>query len=86
MITTLHFKYGFAYKGIIFGWYKKKLYRLPYIKYKRSYQLKEIPSYVFKSTVVFNICREKKTLNKLKFLTEEINKNINVIKEPQCPF
>lgn len=86
MITTMHFKYGFVYKNIIFGWHKKKLYRLPYIKDRRSYSLKEIPSYVFKSTVVFNVLREKKTINKLKLLTEEINKNINVISEDECPF
>lgn len=82
----MYFKYGFTYKGVIFGWYKKKLYKLPYIKDKRSYGLKEIPSYVFKSTVVFNVLREKKTINKLKELTVEINKSINITDKNECPF
>lgn len=86
MITTIHFKYGFVYKGVTYGWYKKKLYKLPYVKNKRNYVLKEIPSYVFKSTVVFNVCRAKKTINKLEELTEEINKSINIIIKDECPF
>lgn len=82
----LHFKYGFAYKGVTYGWNNKKLYRLPYLKNKRSYALKEIPFYCFKSTIVYNIQRTKLTINKLKFITAEIDFSIEVIYEQECPF
>ena len=71
-ITTLY-KFGFEYKNVLYGWKDKKLYKLPYTLNKRSYQLKEIPCYCFKSTMLYNIQREKLTINKLKLLTKEIN-------------
>ena len=84
-ITTLY-KYGFEYKGVLYGWKNKKLYKLPYIKNKRSYTLKEIPFYCFKTTLVANIQRTKMTLNKLKFLTKEINIEVAEIVSSDCPF
>lgn len=80
------FKYGFTYKEVIYGWNNKKLYRLPYNKNLRSYGLKEIPFYVFKSTIVYNIQRVKLTINRLKTLTEEINLKIEIITTEHCPF
>lgn len=71
-ITTLY-KYGFVYKGVTYGWKDKKLYKLPYVKDNRSYQLKQIPLNYFKYTLVANIQREKLTIRKLKDLTFEIN-------------
>ena len=82
----LNFKYGFEYKGVNYGWNNKKLYRFPYIKNNRSYVFKEIPFYCFKSTLVYNVQRTKLTINKLKFMTVEINFNIDVISENECPF
>ena len=71
-ITTLY-KFGFVYKGVVYGWKDKKLFKLPYTKNKRSYNLKEIPIYCFKTTLVVNVQKEKLTINKLKSLTREIN-------------
>ncbi len=71
-ITTLY-KFGFEYKNVLYGWKDKKLYKLPYTLNKRSYQLKEIPYYCFKSTMIYNVQRKKLTINKLKMLTKEIN-------------
>ena len=68
-VTTLY-KYGFEYKGVIYGWKNKKLFRLPYTKDKRSYSLKEIPFYCYKSTLVANIKMNKLTLNRIKTLTK----------------
>ena len=84
-ITTLY-KYGFEYKGVLYGWKNKKLYKLPYTKDKRSYTLKEIPSYCFKSTLVFNIQKTKLTLNRLKKLTKEINIEIVEYTNLKIPF
>jgi len=86
MITTIEFKYGFIYKGVRYAWKNKKLYRLPFERNLRTYRLKEIPQYVFKSTQVYNVQRSKLTINKLKFLTEKVDWNIQTIVEDECPF
>lgn len=82
----MYFKYGFKYKNVMYGWNNKKLYKLPYVSGKRSYSLKEIPYYCFKSTIVYNIQRTKLTMNRLKQLTSEININLETIKKLGCPF
>lgn len=84
-ITTLY-KYGLQYKGVLYGWKDKKLYRLPYTKNKRSYCLKEVPFYCFKSTLVANLQRDKVTINKLKFLTKEINVEVSSYIHSDIPF
>ena len=84
-ITTLY-KYGFYYKDVLYAWKNKKLYKLPYIKNNRSYSLKEIPSYVFKTTVIFNIQRDKLSIKKLKERTVEVNIYLDTFVENECPF
>ncbi len=83
---TTFYKYGLEYKGVLYGWKNKKLYKLPYTSKLRSYQLKEIPFYCYKSTLVCNLQRTKVTMNKLKFLTKEVNITIDVFKESNYPF
>lgn len=84
-VTTLY-KYGFEYKGVIYGWKNKKLYKLPYVKNNRSYSLLEIPFYCFKSTIVYNIQRNKLTRARLEKITTEINTIIKSIIDDDCPF
>ena len=84
-VTTLY-KYGFEYKGVVYGWKNKKLYRLPYVKEKRSYSLLEVPFYCYKSTLVANIQRSKLTINRIKSLTKEINIEINSYICSDIPF
>jgi hypothetical protein len=86
MITTLYYKYGFEYKNVRYVWKDKKLFRLPYTSKNRSYAFKEISFYCFKSTIVYNIQKTKLTVNKLKFLTSEVNWAINVNVIDECPF
>jgi len=86
MITTIEFKYGFIYKGVRYAWKDKKLFRLPFERNKRTFGLKEIPQYVFKSTQVYNVQRTKLTLNKLRLLTEQVNWNVNKVIEEEYPF
>ena len=75
------YKYGFKYKGVLYGWKNKKLYKLPYTKNKRSYKLKEI---LFSKVV--NIQRTKLTLKKIEFLTEEINFFLTIKIDNKMPF
>lgn len=86
MITTMCFTKGFIYKEVRYGWKNKKLYRLPFTRNKRSFVLKEIPFYVFKTTIVYNIQRDKMTILKLKERTQEVNWKINLIIEDYAPF
>ena len=82
----MEFLYGFEYKGVRYGWSNKTLYRLPYVKNKRSYGFKEIPYYVFKSTRVYNIQRNKLTINRLETLTKKVNWIHEEVKHPDVPF
>lgn len=84
-ITTLY-KYGFYFRDVPYGWKNKKLFRLPYTKNNRSYSLKEIPFYCFKTTLVCNIQKQKLTMNRLKSLTKEVNINVTEIISSDCPF
>lgn len=83
---TIQFKYGFIYRGVRHGWYKKKLFRLPFERNKRTFGLKEIPFYCFKATIVYNVQRTKLTINRLKFLTEKVDWNVEVFLEDEIPF
>ena len=77
-------KYGLTYNGILYGWIKKKLYRLPYFntKTKRSYDLKEVKQIGNH----YLISRNKVNLLTLKNKTMVINTEIIVYNEPLTPF
>jgi hypothetical protein len=86
MVTTLQYSYGFEYKNVRYAWKDKKLFRLPYIKGKRSYSFKEIPAYCPKTTIVYNIQKDKLTQNRLKSLTKKVNWTMEFIEDSDCPF
>ena len=86
MITTIEFKYGFVYKEVRYAWKDKKLYRLPFERNLRTFGLKEIPQYVFKSTQVYNVQRDKLTMLKLKERTQKVNWSVEIVIEDLIPF
>ena len=86
MITTIEFKYGFIYKGVRHAWKDKKLFRLPFERNLRTFGLKEIPQYVFKTTQVYNVQRDKLTILKLKERTVKVDWYVNVVVEDEIPF
>lgn len=86
MVTTIHYKYGFVYKEVRHAWKDKKLYRLPFERNKRTFGLKEIPQYVFKSTQVYNIQRDKLTILKLKERTISVDWSVEVFIKDETPF
>lgn len=53
------FKYGLKYKGVLYGWKDKKLYKLPYAKDNRSYSIKLVP-FTFLKVQQFAIYNETK--------------------------
>ena len=86
MITTIQFKYGFVYKGVRHAWKDKKLFRLPFERNLRTFGIKEIPQYVFKTTCVYNVQRTKLTILKLKERTISVDWSVKVFVEDEIPF
>lgn len=82
----MKFNYGFEYMGVRYGWSKKQLYRLPFIRSNRSYDLKLISPIVIGSTTVYNVQRNKITINRIKSFTKTVNWDVEVLEIPDCPF
>lgn len=82
----MHFRYGFEYLEVRYGWNKKQLYRLPFTRNNRSFDLKLINEIVIGSTTVYNIQRKKFTINKIKSITTNVDWNVEIIEKQICPF
>ncbi len=67
------YKYGFEYKGFLFGWKNKTLYRLPTYKNGRSYPLRKINHIEINNKIGYRVVRDKKTIEQLMEMTEIIN-------------
>lgn len=71
---VIKFKYGFDYKGIKYGWNKKKLFRLPtFTNAKRSLTLKELSTIDIRNKKGYRVARDKKTIDQLMEITERID-------------
>jgi hypothetical protein len=82
----MEFKYGFEYLGVRYGWNKKQLYRLPFTRNKRTFELLNVKPFVIGSTTVYNVQRTKLTMNKLKQRTKEVGWSIKEFDKKDCPF
>lgn len=83
----LRFKYGISYKGVVYGWLNKELYRLPYVnEYNMSFPLKKLKQIMIANNVGYQIGNRKKTIKQLEQLTILINKEVSVIKDADVPF
>lgn len=82
----MEFKHGFEYMGVRYGWKDKKLYRLPFIRNLRSFNLKEIKPIIIGSTTCYNIQRNKKTINNLKKITKPVDWFVETYKTQDYPF
>lgn len=78
------FKYGFLYRNVRYGWYKKELYRLPFSNNKKSYGLKKINP--IRNGKVYNLQRVQKTIANIQLMTIEVNYEVNVTVAKECPF
>lgn len=83
-INTMIFKYGFTFMGVRYGWSKKQLYRLPFERGKRTYGLKKINP--IRGAKVYNLQRTQKTIAHVKLMTKEVNWNVDIVTDPDCPF
>ena len=84
------FKYGFNYKGFLFGWYNgfDQLYRLPSTVKKRSYPIKKLNIIKINKQEGYRVARAQKTILQLKELTERIDYVyvLNGVNGKDCPF
>lgn len=78
----INFRYGFVYKGKIYGWSEKKLYRLPQMIGKRFYPLKECSKY----DKGYFLGKDRKSFKQLQSMTVFIDKEVQIIKDSDCPF
>lgn len=85
-MDELTFCYGFTYEKVRYGWKEKKLFRLPFTKNKRSYGLKEINPLLIGSTKVYNVQKNKITINRLRDITTPVNWSVSYFKNSDCPF
>ena len=87
----LRYKYGFEINEVLYGWNKGELHRLPQMIGKRFYPSKEVPykeekraSGLFKGYYLYGKVRKSK--KQLEALTHYINKEVELIKDKDCPF
>jgi hypothetical protein len=52
-----------------YGWYKKKLYRLPSTINLRSYSFKKVPEILIGNKIGYRLMKKKYTIEQLKLLT-----------------
>lgn len=79
----IKFKYGFYYNDILFGWSKKKLYRLPQMIGNRFYPLKEVNR---NKSALWYISDRLKSKKQLESMTVVIDKEVQLIRDADVPF
>ena len=80
------YKYGFEYKGIIFGWHKKELFRISKHIKGRSYSKKKLTQIMIGNNVGYRICGDRKTIDQLSDLTYIINEERSQLINDELPF
>lgn len=81
----MKFKYGIYYKGYLYGWLDKDLYRLPKVGLK-SFHLRKLKPIKVGNQIGYNLARDKKSMKQLESMTTEINYTLKKIVSKDCPF
>jgi len=79
------FKKGFYYKGFLFGWYKKELYRLP-MQQNYALGLKKLSVIKVGNKEGYRIATDKKTIAQCKSMSTTINKKVEILVHDDVPF
>jgi hypothetical protein len=80
----IYFKKGFYFNGYLYGWHKKKLFRLPKVTKKGYLPLLELKP--CKEVNGYNVGRCKKSIKQLEAITTDINYIYEKIMHDDCPF
>jgi glutaredoxin-related protein len=85
----IEINHGFVHSGMLFGWHKKQLYRLPQMFNKRSYTFKKVNIFHCKkrNKKFYQCYKSDLTLEQVKQKTVVIPKVvINIVESEDCPF
>lgn len=78
MDTKLHFKLGFKYGDVFFGWHEGKLYQLPYNQNGRYYGLRELRQKNTKNGwQYYHVRRIKFGIEKIRALLQDVDWQVN---------
>ena len=80
------YKFGFVFDNITFCWKSKKLYRMPYVKNKRSYEIRQLKLQKVGNSFGYWICGNFKSLTNLREITKVINYELMVTIDNMLPF
>ncbi len=83
---VIDFKYGFEYKGFLYGWHKKKLYRLPSIaKDERKYSIKKLNLIDIGESKGYRLKRDKLTVTQCVERTILIDEALKIYNSKHIP-
>jgi hypothetical protein len=80
----MNFIVGFKYKGFKYGWYEKKLYRLPQNKKGRRLSLREIPIIKIGNNEGYRLSQDRLSKNQIKLLNKSVNWTVNILECNHC--
>jgi hypothetical protein len=80
----IKFKYGFYEGDVLFGWHQKHPYRLPQIIGDRFYPLHKVG--VYKARNLYYINGKLRSLKQLESMTVVIDKEVQLVRDEDCPF
>ncbi len=78
----IKYKYGFEFEKKLYGWKDKQLYRLPQMIGQRFYPLKLCAKY----EKGYFLGAKRKSFAQLESMTVFIDKEVQQIKDKDCPF
>jgi hypothetical protein len=73
------FRYGVEWKGYMFGWFEKELYRLP-IKAEKNLLLKKLNPIKVGKRIGYRLRRDKLSVEQIKSMTKVINVKVEILK------
>lgn len=79
------FKKGFYYKGLLYGWYKKELYRLP-MQQNYVLGLKKLNVIKVGNKEGYRVAKDKKTIAQCMAMSTTINKKVEILVHEDVPF
>lgn len=81
----MDFRYGFEIESRKYGWFRRKLYRLPYSKNGTDYAMRQIMPGRIGKTTVYSIAGRKRTIGNLKAITVPVKWKANNFKHRDIP-
>lgn len=84
----IQFKFGFQYKGFMFGWAKRSLWRLPTTIHSRYYPAKKMNTINIGAGQGYRCVGDKLSISQLESMTSQFSKPVvvNKVRHKDVPF